>query len=100
LHFINPKILLFAILLWDGGGPSAIAFGGPGGSAFRITCRSDGVLVGLSASYGDWIDGVVAILEKNMLPAQSVVLGAGYTLKRDVLRAWWLQASGADTVCT
>jgi hypothetical protein len=61
LHFINPKILLFAILLWDGGGPSAIAFGGPGGSAFRITCRSDGVLVGLSASYGDWIDGVVAI---------------------------------------
>jgi hypothetical protein len=58
LRLVPPTLLLLAILLWDGGGPSALAFGGSGGTMFRITCRSNGILIGLSAFYGDWMDGV------------------------------------------
>jgi hypothetical protein len=38
----------------------AFGFGGPGGGPYRLTCQQ-GVLTGLVASYGNWIDGVALI---------------------------------------
>jgi hypothetical protein len=48
---------LGAIGLLNSSSTQILAFGGPGGSPYRLTCQS-GILVGLVARYGNWIDAL------------------------------------------